>query len=337
MVRKRIFIAIAVIAVALCGLLTWRYVAARRTKYVIDSLSADMNLAVYYSEGTVSYDEHSTLFYCFHRVTGISFGAAILSRENIELIASGTELQTLDVRGADIKESAIPGLGALDHLQVLKLSRVPVVMDPPGRTEVSPDTRPAEPLLPSPVGPDVPSRALEDADMQFLRNLTQLRELDLGTTNLSDNGVTAFAHLADLETLDLSLTPVGDAGVAAICANHPRLKVLLLANVGGWHEGEYPRLTDASIGAITHLAELEVLDVSGSQISAEALGLLAQMGSLRELSVDECMDLTYGHLRELKARRPKLLVHPWVPDEAGDDELIDNKGVGGPWGPSDAD
>jgi hypothetical protein len=292
---------------------------------------------VYYSEGTVSYDEQSALFYCVHRVTGISFGPAIVSRENIELIASATDLEMLDLCGANIKESAIPGLGALDHLQVLKLSRVTVVMDPPGRTEVSPDTRPAEPLLPSPVGPDVPSRALEDGDMGFLRKLSRVRELDLGTSNLSDNGVTAFAHLADLETLDLSLTLVGDAGVTAICANHPRLKVLLLANVGGWHEREYPCLTDASIRAITQLAELERLDVDGAQISAEALGLLAQMGSLRELSVDECMDLTYGHLRELKARRPKLLVHPWVPDEAGDDELIDNKGVGGPWGPSDVD
>jgi hypothetical protein len=55
-----------------------------------------------------------------------------------------------------------------------------------------------------------------DAALVRLKNLPQLRTLELGSTRITDAGLTNLKGLTSLQTLDLSRTGVSDAGLAAL-------------------------------------------------------------------------------------------------------------------------
>src|SRR6185436_5489114 len=60
---------------------------------------------------------------------------------------------------------------------------------------------------------DLHSTKVTDADLVFLKDLTELRALDLRLTKISDAGVANLNRLTKLETLNLFRTQLSDAGM----------------------------------------------------------------------------------------------------------------------------
>lgn len=58
--------------------------------------------------------------------------------------------------------------------------------------------------------------------MAYLKDLTELRALDLHGTQVSDAGLTQLAQLKNLELLSLGNTNVTDAGVAKLQRELPQ-------------------------------------------------------------------------------------------------------------------
>ena len=73
---------------------------------------------------------------------------------------------------------------------------------------------------------------VDDATLELLQGLNQLRELDLNNTRVTDAGLPALAAFPALETLRLSGTGITDAGFQKYLAPLPTLKQLDLRGTG---------------------------------------------------------------------------------------------------------
>lgn len=73
---------------------------------------------------------------------------------------------------------------------------------------------------------------VDDATLEHLSGLKQLRELDLNNTRITDAGLPALAALPALETLRLSGTGITDAGFQRYLAKLPTLKRIDLRGTG---------------------------------------------------------------------------------------------------------
>ncbi len=66
------------------------------------------------------------------------------------------------------------------------------------------------------VSVDLSGTAVNDSQLQVLRNLTRLRELKLGVTGITDAGLKSLGAVRSLEVLSLWGTPVSNAGLASL-------------------------------------------------------------------------------------------------------------------------
>lgn len=117
----------------------------------------------------------------------------------------------------------------------------------------------------------VSSTHITDECPLMLRSQTQLESLDLSNNPLlTDNVIASIKQLRNLRSLDLSDTAVTGRGLAQL-AKLPHLKRLVLAGT---------RITDAALNELGQLQQLEELDLSRTRI--QGFGF-ARMGSLRNL------------------------------------------------------
>ena len=146
--------------------------------------------------------------------------------------------------------------------------------------------------------PDRTNPEVTDADIACLTTLPKLRDLDLGPTNVSDNGfLEIIPQLRSLESLD---APYGltDRGMVALSGART-LKVLI---VGGYvtDEGlqslselsnlellclDVYELQGPGLKHLVGLPQLEHLHLTSSQVSSTELATLNQVSSLRELVI----------------------------------------------------
>ena len=112
-----------------------------------------------------------------------------------------------------------------------------------------------------------------DEDLTCLPRTPETRNLSLGRTSVTDDGLKHVASLTQLEWLDVAYTEVGDAGLAQVKpATH--LNHLI---------AEHTRITDAALEMIAGFRELEILDLTGAQITDTGLAHLGSLPKLREL------------------------------------------------------
>ena len=125
-----------------------------------------------------------------------------------------------------------------------------------------------------------------DAGLEHLKGLRQLQTLDLGGTNISDAGLEHLKDLLQLQTLDLSGAEVSDAGLE-------RLKDLLqlqTLDLGG------AKVTDAGLERLQALRQLQELGLSGTQVTDAGLRHLRGLPELEEL----CLWATGAGLKHLR-------------------------------------
>jgi hypothetical protein len=124
--------------------------------------------------------------------------------------------------------------------------------------------------------PGLKLRDATDADLEHLRGLTALRQLDLGwDTRVTEAGLQHLEGLTRLQYLDLSLIYVTDAGLEHLKG----LTALQTLNLTGTH------VTDAGLEHLKALTALQHLDLWGTQVTDAGLGHLKGLARLQGLSL----------------------------------------------------
>jgi Leucine-rich repeat (LRR) protein len=326
--RSTRFITIAILGLVIATI-TVRYFLARRVRNAIDGLGAHGLVSVMYSEGTVSYDSKSTTFYFFHRVTGIEFAGGVFEAKDAEAITSAMQLTELSLSFCGVVRPAFAHLETLDRLERLQLVSVQVVDDEVFLGDSPPDTVSSNRQRYNEIMEGTAAHWLGDNDLAFLRRLPRLTHLVLANADVSTEGVRHLTALRRLEVLNLSNTLVGDAGVVALCEACPSLRRLDLDGIGLRHGDDTFTLTDEAVEAICRLRGLQMLDISHSLVTRRSLEVLAAMESLKELTLEDCINLTVSDLNQFRSQRPDILLRPTFAEGVEEDRRLGDRAVMG--------
>jgi Leucine-rich repeat (LRR) protein len=153
-------------------------------------------------------------------------------------------------------------------------------------------------------------RKVGDDGVAPLGQLTQLRELNLLNTYLTDKGIVHFSGLTQLREFELSATYITDAATETL-SQLLSLESLRLAHC--------EKLTDQGIARLTPLKNLRFLDLAYTNVTDAVVESLAKMPSLKEVDLSECPKITDRGLRRLlqlpNLREIHFLNHPKLSDE----------------------
>ncbi|MBX3073288.1 protein kinase [Candidatus Obscuribacterales bacterium] len=141
---------------------------------------------------------------------------------------------------------------------------------------------------------DLSNTVIGDAECaSVVGKLTQLRQLKLNSTSITDDGIKHLSRLRNLESLSIGKTRVTDSGLDALC-KLPRLKELSV--------DECPGLTIAGIEKIIKIPTLTILSAAGCpNVSDQDLAKIAK-------EKPTCFVKTSAyHKAELASEREKLL------------------------------
>lgn len=116
---------------------------------------------------------------------------------------------------------------------------------------------------------------IDDAWVERLAGLPDLRRLDLENTNLRGPALKAVGTLRGLESLNLTLCPVTD-GFFAPLGELARLRVLGLAST---------KVTGSGLGGLQGLQQLENLNCHSAPIDDAGLACIGKLGSLLRLEI----------------------------------------------------
>ncbi len=132
-------------------------------------------------------------------------------------------------------------------------------------------------LMPRRPGPFhvTPVAKLNDADMERLKGMTQLRSLKLDNTNVTDAGLKHVAGLTQLQTLTLPRTKVTGASLQYL-KGLTQLQDLNLV---------LPEVTDAALVHIKGLTQLRSLNLSSTEVTDAGLMHIKGLTQLRSLDL----------------------------------------------------
>lgn len=175
---------------------------------------------------------------------------------NPAAIVSLTELpklSELSLAYTDLDDEALAILAQIPNLETLRLSGCNV--DGSGFQRLNRDR--AFPRLAS---LDLSGTDLHDAGLRLLAtNVSHLKELYLGRTQISDQGIPSLIACMDLEVLDVSRTQVSNTGIEALlgCPDLVRL------NVSSTH------VTDDCFDSLKSLPRFEELEIGSYQSTSD--------------------------------------------------------------------
>lgn len=98
---------------------------------------------------------------------------------------------------------------------------------------------------------------ITDTGLSHLSGLKNLQTLYLSNTRITDDGLRSLSDLGDLETLTLAFNKVGDAGLVHL-RHLPSLKTLNL---------NYTSITDAGVEELCHIVTLEDIQVGDTKVT----------------------------------------------------------------------
>jgi internalin A len=125
--------------------------------------------------------------------------------------------------------------------------------------------------------------------------LTQLQELNLYRSSVSDFGLSHLRGLNELTTLYLGRTPVTDAGLAHL-GGLTNLRELKLDST---------EVSDAGLAHLSRLSKLTNLDLRNTQVTDAGLAHIRGLTSLSRLEL-EGSQVTDAGIKELKQAFPSL-------------------------------
>ena len=116
-------------------------------------------------------------------------------------------------------------------------------------------------------------------------------------SDFGDEGTECLKRLPDLEVLEFNCTQISDAGLANL-AGLARLKELFLK----YEQPDKLRVTDAGLEYLNSLTNLQILDLSGTQVTGSGLEYLTNLTNLRHLLLEntQVTDAGLEHLIGLK-------------------------------------
>lgn len=132
-----------------------------------------------------------------------------------------------------------------------------------------------------------------DDDLLVLRESTELRQLDLSGTRVTDAGLRNLGRLPRLTALNLSDTPAISNGFAS-SANWPALNELR-ARGNAW-------VTDEQVGHLTECPQLASIDLSGTPITDQGVETLCALPDLHWWTLRDCEQVTDRSLELLDSR-----------------------------------
>jgi Leucine-rich repeat (LRR) protein len=129
-----------------------------------------------------------------------------------------------------------------------------------------------------------------DAEMLYVAGMKNLKQLGLGGTAISDEGLKALRDLSELNRLDLRASRVIDSSDVSVLSELNKLQ----------EAGLRPMITDAGLQELSGLRQLRWLDLTDTQITDAGLLVLKELASLEELCLANTTVTTTG-VRELLA------------------------------------
>jgi Leucine-rich repeat (LRR) protein len=147
----------------------------------------------------------------------------------------------------------------------------------------------------------VPGPKPNDADMEQLAGLKQMRKLEAGSPDVTGTGLAPLAALPNLEELDMSFGGATDEGMKTVTKlkQIKRLSVLnarnitdaglktiaTMSNLRDLDVGQNSTITDTGIIHLTKMKDLEKLAVTNTSFSERALEYVVKMPNLRSLKM----------------------------------------------------
>lgn len=147
------------------------------------------------------------------------------------------------------------------------------------------------------MGSPVGAPRYSDADLVSLKPLSRLRELLLGYSNITDEGMKTVGAFKGLRELHLYGTRVSDAGLAYLVGLRD-IESLILG---------CPQFTDAATEHVVQMKSLKLLNLNGSQLTDAGLARLADLPGLQEVMV-YTTKVTDAGAKAFHARRPGVKV-----------------------------
>jgi len=152
--------------------------------------------------------------------------------------------------------------------------------------------------------PDKPVTAVKfirrgdtNAELKYLKGLTELKTLDLNFSYVTDAGLKHLKGLTNLQTLYLSQTRVRNAGLEHL-KGLTNLQTLYLIGTN---------VTNDGLVHLSGLTNLQTLFLSRTSITDAGLGHLKELTSLQDLRLD-ATDVTDEGAEELRKALPNCTV-----------------------------
>jgi Leucine-rich repeat (LRR) protein len=158
------------------------------------------------------------------------------------------------------------------------------------------------PRLEGLVSLDLSGSAIEDADLERLKPLLRLRELNLANTRITDAGLESLRGFTALRQLVLDGDAIRGSGL---------MHLRDLAELNELRLG-CPGLTDLFLVELAGLKKLDRLSLAKSSVSDEGVSHLAPLTHLKELDLSDTQ-VTAGRAAKLKTSQPQCRIVTTVP------------------------
>ena len=243
-------------------------------------------------------DEHLARLKGLTRVATLSLsGSQEFTGKGLASVAAMPSLDRLILVGADISNEDLSHLSGLTRLRSLDLMSNPKITDT-GLEHLRGLTKLTRLWL--------RNTNITDAGLEHLRQMKNLQSLNVGFTQVTDAGLELIQQLFPAVTsLSLSGTSVTDAGLAHL-RDQKRLQDLRLggtkiSDAGLEHLKDSPNIKQLRLGETNFTdrglrlrlrllkihRNLEMLDISGTKVSAKGLNHLCELEKLKTLDVTE--------------------------------------------------
>jgi hypothetical protein len=166
--------------------------------------------------------------------------------------------------------------------------------------------------------------ALDDSDLNVVRQLSELRALTIDSSHVSTDGIRSISHLPHLEYLRLRSDEANLFTLGPVLSEMKSLRLLAVNSCA---------FTDADLAHVSTLESLEALDISGTSISDAGITHLRSLPQLKRLHcmftalTDDCIsdiagledleevqidmtDISEDGEQSLRRLRPSLKVNP---------------------------
>ncbi len=260
-----------------------------------------------------------------------------ISADGLARLSQSFTLQQIALYGSSITDDHLKQLSQFPNLQFLQIIRAPVTDD--GIASLAAITKLRQldlfmtgPGWPNPV-PGSRNTNITDFGIQKLGQLSDLEQLRILTTAITDealgtialmaklrflkldghpitdDGIVQLRSLTSLEGLHLADTQIGDAALDTIS----QLKSLRYLDLSG------TSITNAGLVHLSTLSDLETLNLNRTTLTNDGLSSLATLVSLRTLDLEIDNGITHNGVDALKSQLPSCTIRFWEmrPDGSG--------------------